>query len=266
MRSRWLASGIRWKVHHHHRTVHRHQTRRRRHRCLRLWQNHHRRRHLAQEMRLPLLRQSKLSRLHLSAKGIRTHRLRQNPAKLRKYSARLSKLSIGTPWLTTLAYTAAVSLIQQLRTSLQLGYAMDADYSELMDTRHKSIVRMNFRALYSCSNSVCAYVSIIAHGRFTQTLGPSSICLRVCPAWTPLDSTTRYPILLNTPAGTLYSELLVIEWQLPAYSERGEDYICASDSKDPITLTTTTDCYTPYLFVSDTQPRQHSNHHPLGHH
>ena len=156
-------------------------------------------------MRLPILfrlrqsmslRQSRLSRLHLSAKGMRTHRLRQNPAKLRKYSARLSKLSIGTPWLTTLAYTAAVSLIQQLRTSLQLGYAMDADYSELMDTRHKSIVRMNFRALYSCSNSVYAHVSIYAHGRFTQSLGPLSTLLTRMPR---VDSYGLYDAVPYTP-------------------------------------------------------------------
>ena len=41
-------------------------------------------------------------------------------------------------------------------------------------------------------------------------------------------------ILLSTPAGKLTSGLLVTEWQLPAYSERGErDFVIAPHTKQP---------------------------------
>ena len=114
----------------------------------------------------------------------------------------------------------------------------------LMDTGHKSIVRVEFRDLCTHASaampmSPCTPVAVSA-----QTLGPLSVLLRVCPAWTLSETTSRYPILLNTPVGTLNSILLVIERQSPAYSERGEiNLFCAFDSKDPITLTAT-DCHT----------------------
>ena len=53
-------------------------------------------------------------------------------------------------------------------------------------------------------------------------------------AETHRETTRSTFILLSTPAGKLISRLLVTEWQLPAYSERGEkDFVIAPHTKQP---------------------------------